>query len=316
MLPCDPSAWRPTPVERPTVSLRSAPSLCIILDTNFSCRCCYFPSDWHSCDHPHCPRGNGAIFATLQHSHTRSFSTIGRRLTESLEDENKRSQDQITAARGQVGIAQTSAKTALDEADARRKETDLLRGQKSAVEKQANQFKLNQAELNDRIRELERILETATKNNADLRDRAARFSALLRQTHLPTSTIAQLLEQERQRRSISEAAYLNSWDLNIYDEIIRYQDFDDAKHGELDRAIDYVHIQDMVSKLDAILKLLFDHFMRTQSNLQSAEAGQGKAAVDVDGHSTWRVDSGLGILEEWAASFSRSATVLARNYYV
>ena len=60
----------------------------------------------------------------------------------------------------------------------------LLRDQKSAVEKQANEFKLRQAELNDKIRELERILETATKNNADLRDRAARFSALLRQNGL------------------------------------------------------------------------------------------------------------------------------------
>ena len=83
-----------------------------------------------------------------------------------------------------MGIAQTNAKTALDEADARRKETDLLRDQKSAVEKQANEFKLKQAELNDKIRELERILETATKNNADLRERVAKFSALLRQNGL------------------------------------------------------------------------------------------------------------------------------------
>jgi hypothetical protein len=115
------------------------------------------------------------------------FAALAKQLDDKiklLEDENKRSQDQITTARGQVGIAQTNAKTALDDADARRKETMLLRDQKSAVEKQANEFKLRQAELNDRIRELERVLETATKNNADLRDRAARFSALLRQNGL------------------------------------------------------------------------------------------------------------------------------------
>jgi hypothetical protein len=101
-----------------------------------------------------------------------------------LEDENKRSQDQITASRGQVGTAQINAKTALDESEARRKETMQLRDQKSAVEKQANEFKLRQAELNDKIRELERILETATKNNSDLRERVAKFSTLLRQNGL------------------------------------------------------------------------------------------------------------------------------------
>jgi len=101
-----------------------------------------------------------------------------------LEDENKRSQDQITAARGQVGVSETTAKTALDESEARRKEALQLREQKSAVEKQANEFKLHQAELVDRIRELERVLETATKNNGDLRERVAKFSTLLRQNGL------------------------------------------------------------------------------------------------------------------------------------
>jgi len=115
------------------------------------------------------------------------FDALAQQLNDKiklLEDENKRSQDQITAARGQVGIAQTNAKTALDDADARRKETMLLREQKSAVEKQANEFKLRQADLTDRIRELERVLDTATKNNADLRDRAAKFSTLLRRNGL------------------------------------------------------------------------------------------------------------------------------------
>lgn len=88
---------------------------------------------------------------------------------------------EITAARGELGTAQQNAKTALDEADARRKETDLLREQKLAVEKQANEFKLRQAELNDQIRILTRERDVAKRNAEDLRDRAARFSVLLRQ---------------------------------------------------------------------------------------------------------------------------------------
>jgi hypothetical protein len=93
-------------------------------------------------------------------------------------------QKQITQASGEVGTAQMNARTALDEAEARRKDSEPIRDQKAAVEKQANEFKLKQAELNDRIRELERILETATKHNTDLRERVAKFSALLRQSGL------------------------------------------------------------------------------------------------------------------------------------
>jgi len=103
-----------------------------------------------------------------------------------LEDQNTSAQQQITQARTEVADAQTNAKTALLDADARRKETNQLRDQKSAVEKQANEYKLAQAELNDKIRELERVLETATKNNADLRDRVAKFSTLLRQNNIST----------------------------------------------------------------------------------------------------------------------------------
>src|SRR5438067_10089747 len=91
-----------------------------------------------------------------------------------LEDQNKRDLDQITAVRGQLLKAQESAATSLAEVEARRNETNLLRTQKSSVEKQANEFKLRQAELNDKIRELERMNETATKNNADLRERVAK----------------------------------------------------------------------------------------------------------------------------------------------
>jgi hypothetical protein len=102
----------------------------------------------------------------------------------SLEADIKRAQDEITQSRTALEVAQQNAKLALDEAGARKGETDLLRDQKSAVEKQANDFKLRQTELNDKIRELSRMLETATNNNTDLRDRVAKFSTLLRQNGL------------------------------------------------------------------------------------------------------------------------------------
>jgi uncharacterized protein YlxW (UPF0749 family) len=99
-----------------------------------------------------------------------------------LEDTNKRDLANIEAVRKDLVVAEQSAKTALDEAEARRKETMALREQKSAVEKQANEFELRQAELNDRIRELERMLDTATRNNKDLLERVAKYTTLLQRS--------------------------------------------------------------------------------------------------------------------------------------
>jgi len=96
-----------------------------------------------------------------------------------LEDQNKRDLAQIEQVRKDLEVANQTAKTSLDEVEARRKETMALREQKAAVEKQANEFQLRQAELNDKIRELERMLETATKNNSSLRDQVAKYTTLL-----------------------------------------------------------------------------------------------------------------------------------------
>jgi hypothetical protein len=103
-----------------------------------------------------------------------------------LTDQNKRDLDQITDLRGKIAVAEENARSALLEAGAKREETVLLRTQKSAVEKQANEFKLRQAELIDRIRELERIQETATRNNGDLREKVAKFTTLLQKNGLST----------------------------------------------------------------------------------------------------------------------------------
>jgi hypothetical protein len=102
-----------------------------------------------------------------------------------LNDNIQRLSGEITEARKALEVAQQNAKLSLDDATARKSETDQLREQKLAVEKQANEYKLRQTELNDKIRELSRMLETATNNANDLRDRVARFSSLLRSNGLP-----------------------------------------------------------------------------------------------------------------------------------
>jgi septal ring factor EnvC (AmiA/AmiB activator) len=103
-----------------------------------------------------------------------------------IQDENTRRTAEITAVRGQLGVAEQTASSTLAEVSAKRAQTEQLRAQISAVEKQANEFKLHQADLNDKIRELERMLETAVKNNADLRERVAKFSTLLQRNGLST----------------------------------------------------------------------------------------------------------------------------------
>jgi len=101
-----------------------------------------------------------------------------------LEADITLARDEKTKALTSLEVAQKNAQVALEDSSARKQETDVLREQKAAVEKQANEFKLRQTELNDKIRELTRMLETATNNATDLRDRVARFSTLLRRNGL------------------------------------------------------------------------------------------------------------------------------------
>jgi len=104
-----------------------------------------------------------------------------------LEADKERALAEMTEARKALEVASQTARTSLDQALALKNETNLLREQKSAVEKQANEFKLRQTELNDRIRELSRMLETATNNAKDLRERVARLTSVVREHGLPES---------------------------------------------------------------------------------------------------------------------------------
>ncbi len=130
--------------------------------------------------------GKDAAAKGLEDAKT-SFDALSKQLTQQINEldaKNKLDGAQLTEARAKLGTAQENARATLAEVEARRNEINLLRGQKAAVEKQANDFKIHQTDLNDKIRELERMMETATKNNSDLRERVAKFSTLLRQNGL------------------------------------------------------------------------------------------------------------------------------------
>jgi ribosomal protein S17E len=88
--------------------------------------------------------------------------------------------------RSKIEVAQKNAETSLAEAESRRKETDHLRELKSAVDKQANEYKIQQTELNDKIRELERMKKTLEDNSKDLREKIARYTTLLMKNGLST----------------------------------------------------------------------------------------------------------------------------------
>jgi small-conductance mechanosensitive channel len=126
-----------------------------------------------------------------------------------LQDQVKRVTGELTDAKKQQTSADQSAKSALDEVEDKRQQTETLRTQLAAVEKQANEFKLHQADLNDRIRDLERTLDTATKNNTDLRERVAKFSSLLRSKGL-SDDISQIRGLESPPPVVGEVKKIDS----------------------------------------------------------------------------------------------------------
>jgi hypothetical protein len=112
-----------------------------------------------------------------------------------LEADALRLTGEKTQAQTALEVAQQNAKTALDEAAALRSETTLLRDQKSAVEKQANDYKIKQTELYDEIRLVTRDRDVARKNNGVLRENNIRLSSKLR-SHGLSDDISQIKGQE------------------------------------------------------------------------------------------------------------------------
>jgi len=107
------------------------------------------------------------------------IDALNKQIADSKTDTDRRQQE-IEQQRTIVEKAQENANQSMKEAENRVKETDILRTTLKSVQDQANEYKLRQTELNDEIRVLKRELETAVKNNEQLRERAAVFSAKLR----------------------------------------------------------------------------------------------------------------------------------------
>ena len=126
---------------------------------------------------------NKVDLATAKAEHEAAKKQLSDQLAV-VEGDKERALAEMNEARKEAAVAAQTTKTSLDQAQFLKNETVQLREQKSAVEKQANEFKLRQTELNDRIRELSRMLETATNNAKDLRQRVASLTAVVRKNGL------------------------------------------------------------------------------------------------------------------------------------
>ena len=122
-------------------------------------------------------------------------ATIGqlKRRIEDQEAELARRQAEFTRLRKAVETAMEGVKAAQAEAAARRKEVEERRGKEveefrrmlGELGGRADAFKRQQAELNDRIRNLERDLEAAWDRNRALRERVMDLQAALKQAGVP-----------------------------------------------------------------------------------------------------------------------------------
>jgi phage shock protein A len=96
-----------------------------------------------------------------------------------LTEQNKQIQQELTETRRELEASEEAAKVALSEAEARRTETENLRKELADVQKQSNEFKIRQTELTDEVNTLQRFLETAKRNNENLRQQVAAYAATL-----------------------------------------------------------------------------------------------------------------------------------------
>lgn len=95
-----------------------------------------------------------------------------------------RRQDEITKQRTAVETAQETVRSSQQEAEAKAKETLAAREQLRAVQDEANKYKLQQLELKDSIRLLERENGLAKENNKYLRDQVVVLQNVIRQNGL------------------------------------------------------------------------------------------------------------------------------------
>lgn len=104
----------------------------------------------------------------------------------SLANQIQALQTDTTSLRTQVEEAQRTSQTQAQLAQATTAEAQQLREQFQAAQKVANTYAARQSELNEQIFLLERQLETATKNNDDLRNALADYQNYLESRGLPS----------------------------------------------------------------------------------------------------------------------------------
>ena len=96
---------------------------------------------------------------------------------------------ELTQAKTALEKAQENANLAIKEQVDRTGEVTLLRSQNEAIRTQADEFKLSKTDLKTQVQTLERQLETAKQNNADLLDRVAVMGSFLRSKGLTDNII-------------------------------------------------------------------------------------------------------------------------------
>lgn len=103
-----------------------------------------------------------------------------------LTNEIQTLQTDLTSLKTQVEEAQRTTQTQVQLAASATQEATQLRGQFQAAQKVANDYAAQQSELNAKIFELERQLNTATQNNTDLRNSLADYQNYLESKGLPS----------------------------------------------------------------------------------------------------------------------------------
>ena len=111
--------------------------------------------------------------------HTKLITERENRIKE-LDRKIADAEAQAATARGALEVAQKNAQTALEEATARKAETDTLNATLAKAQTQANQFLTQNLDLTDQKRILEREKSTAEQNAKDLRTNNARMLAFIR----------------------------------------------------------------------------------------------------------------------------------------
>ena len=109
---------------------------------------------------------------------------------DNLQGEINTRQNEITAQRTAVEKAIESVRNAQDDAAARFAETTKAREELAALEEVANQLKIQEQDLLDKIRLLDRDLDTAKTNNEELRENNLAFRNKLRDLNVNPESVA------------------------------------------------------------------------------------------------------------------------------